>query len=211
MTFVHPVTTVDLLRHGEPLGGQKYRGSLDDPLSPQGWSQMQQVVDAQEIAWQQIVTSPMVRCADFSRKLGETRSVPVHVEPAFREMGFGLWEGKSKQTLLADERFREHLLRFWKNPRDNPPPEGESIPALHDRVCLAWQDMISRCAGTHLLLVAHSGVIRVILSMLLGIPQDNLSRLSIPFAALSRIRLDHIDHNPIPQLLFFNRGGVKSE
>ncbi len=34
-------TIVDLLRHGEPDGGQKFRGAVDDPLSPRGWEQMQ--------------------------------------------------------------------------------------------------------------------------------------------------------------------------
>ena len=28
-----PVTVVDLLRHGMPEGGGRYRGSLDDPLA----------------------------------------------------------------------------------------------------------------------------------------------------------------------------------
>ena len=27
------ITTLDLMRHGEPAGGHKYRGQLDDPLS----------------------------------------------------------------------------------------------------------------------------------------------------------------------------------
>ena len=32
-----PATTLDLLRHGEPIGGSKIRGSgVDDPLSPRG-------------------------------------------------------------------------------------------------------------------------------------------------------------------------------
>ena len=37
-------TTVDLLRHGEPEGGKKFRGAVDDPLSPQGWAQMRTAV-----------------------------------------------------------------------------------------------------------------------------------------------------------------------
>ena len=33
-------TTIDLIRHGEPVGGRKYRGQTDDPLSEKGWAQM---------------------------------------------------------------------------------------------------------------------------------------------------------------------------
>ena len=37
-------TTIDLLRHGEPVGGRMLRGSTDHPLSETGW---QQVTDAE--------------------------------------------------------------------------------------------------------------------------------------------------------------------
>ena len=37
-------TIIDLLRHGEPDGGQKFRGAVDDPLSPHGWEQMRSAV-----------------------------------------------------------------------------------------------------------------------------------------------------------------------
>ena len=33
-------TTIDLIRHGEPVGGSKYRGQTDDPLSEKGWAQI---------------------------------------------------------------------------------------------------------------------------------------------------------------------------
>ena len=34
------ITTLDLMRHGEPVGGRRYRGRTDDPLSEKGWNQM---------------------------------------------------------------------------------------------------------------------------------------------------------------------------
>ena len=38
------LTTIDLIRHGEPVGGRKYRGQTDDPLSEKGWEQMWKAV-----------------------------------------------------------------------------------------------------------------------------------------------------------------------
>jgi alpha-ribazole phosphatase len=29
-------TTLDLMRHGEPVGGRRYSGQIDDPLSEKG-------------------------------------------------------------------------------------------------------------------------------------------------------------------------------
>ena len=38
-------TIIDLIRHGEPVGGQRLRGAQDDPLSALGWQQMRESVD----------------------------------------------------------------------------------------------------------------------------------------------------------------------
>lgn len=39
-TSISASTIIDLLRHGDVEGGQKYRGQLDDPLSELGWNQL---------------------------------------------------------------------------------------------------------------------------------------------------------------------------
>ena len=57
-------THVDLLRHGEVEGGERYRGSTDDALSARGWEQMRAAV-GDACAWTGIVSSPLKRCAEF--------------------------------------------------------------------------------------------------------------------------------------------------
>lgn len=35
-------TRLDLIRHGEPVGGRRFRGdAVDDPLSDTGWQQLE--------------------------------------------------------------------------------------------------------------------------------------------------------------------------
>ena len=76
-------TLIDLIRHGEPAGGRRYRGhGLDDPLTEKGWSQMWNAV-GEFSAWQQIITSPMQRCQAFAHALGERHAIPVTVESRF--------------------------------------------------------------------------------------------------------------------------------
>ena len=58
-------TVVDLLRHGEPDGGQKFRGSVDDPLNVRGWEQMRTAVGNYR-EWEVIISSPLIRCAAFA-------------------------------------------------------------------------------------------------------------------------------------------------
>ncbi|HHO59588.1 MAG TPA: histidine phosphatase family protein, partial [Thiotrichales bacterium] len=61
-------TCIDVIRHGEPEGGRRYRGhSVDDPLTEKGWLQMRSAVP-ENPPWQHIISSPLVRCLDFSRE-----------------------------------------------------------------------------------------------------------------------------------------------
>jgi hypothetical protein len=93
-------TTVDLLRHGEPEGGQKFRGALDDPLSSLGWEQLRTTVgDYRD--WQAIVSSPLIRCAAFAKELAERLDRPLEIMPDFRELNFGAWEGRTSAEVYA--------------------------------------------------------------------------------------------------------------
>lgn len=179
-------TVVDLIRHGEPVGGRRYRGQQDDPLSDRGWQQMRSAVrDCR--SWQQIVTSPLRRCREFAIILGEELDIPVIDEVRFKEIGFGVWEGQTPDELrLSDP---ELLARFYHDPVTNRPRDSEDSYAFIDRVIGAWREMLTRYAGQHVLVVAHAGVIRAVLGHVLEMPVTNMFRLQIDNAAISRIRL----------------------
>lgn len=197
----HPTlpTTVDLFRHGQPDGGDKYRGSLDDPLSPTGWEQMAQVL-GHHAPWQVVVTSPLRRCADFAGELATRLGVDLEVAKAFREMNFGHWEGRTSAELLQSD--RERLLSFWRDPLHNPPPDGEHLDQVRQRVVAAWESLLARHPGRHILLVTHGGIIRVLLGHLLGMPFEHLSRLLVPYAAISRVQVEQVDGRHMPRLVF---------
>ena len=179
-------TTVDLLRHGEPVGGRRYRGQRDDPLSPRGWAQMLTAVEA-EGPWQAVVSSPLARCADFARALAAQRDLPLTLEPRLMEIGFGAWEGRTAAELTRDDPLR--LLRFWNDPEGERPPGAEPLARFEARVLAAWEDCLAAAPGGRLLLVTHAGVIRLILTRVLGMPRQHLYRLQVPSAGLSRVEV----------------------
>ncbi len=58
-------TLVDLMRHGEPVGGVRFRGNVtDDPLSNLGWSQMWDAVGDHH-PWDQLISSPWLAAASL--------------------------------------------------------------------------------------------------------------------------------------------------
>jgi len=192
-------TVIDLLRHGEPVGGRRYRGQIDDPLSERGWSQMRQAV-GDHCPWDTILTSPLSRCAAFAEELASRHGRPLHADSRWMEIGFGEWEGHTADELRRDD--PEILYRFWTDPLTNRPPDAESLGDFRDRVVGAWEEAVAAHAGGHVLVVAHAGVIRMVLRHVLDMPLDRLFRIQVANAGLTRIRVDEAGPHRLPRLIF---------
>lgn len=196
----HSTTTViDLLRHGDVEGGRKYRGQLDDPLSELGWQQLRATTQ-NKANWQHIITSPLKRCANFAKELAQQCDLPLETEPEFKEVSFGLWEGKTADELLQSE--PEQIKKFWHDPVNTTPPQGENLLAFEQRVINAWQKTLAEFQGKHILIISHAGVMRMILCHILGMPLAELFKLDVGLATVSRIQIDHSNNEQWPRLLF---------
>ncbi len=193
------VTTIDLIRHGEPEGGSKYRGHVDDPLSEKGWCQMRDAV-ADHCPWQHIVSSPLIRCAAFAEELALRHALPLAFDARLKEIGFGEWEGKTRtQILAADPRA---LSRFYQDPIANRPSGAERLVEFRARIAAAWTDLLNQYAGQHLLLVGHAGVIRMVMVCVLAIPLEGMFRIHVPNAAITRFRIDGEGDAALSSLMF---------
>ena len=198
---MNAATRLDYLRHGVPEGGSRYRGHrIDDPLSEQGWQQMRKTV-ADLTGWDLIVSSPLQRCAAFAAWLGEVRSLPVVIEHNLREVGFGDWEGRTRDELLRERADEYHA--FYRDPVRNRPAGAEPLEAFGERVAQVFEQLARVHAGQHLLVVAHAGVIRATLGHVLQAPPVCWYRAAVDNASLSRFAYDQygarlISHNWFP-------------
>ena len=187
MKVDHAETVIDLLRHGEPVGGRRYRGQQDDALTELGWEQMWQSVGERD-AWQQIVSSPLQRCHAFATALGERIGAPVHRESRFAEVGFGDWEGKSRTEL--EQLDPGQVSRFYQDPINNRPPGAEPLEDFVERVSGGFTKLLSDYSGQSVLVVAHAGVIRAILSRVLMMPPAAMYRIHVANAGMTRLMSD---------------------
>lgn len=192
-------TIIDLLRHGEPVGGKKYRGHLDDPLSERGWDEMRAAVDGQCL-WDAVVTSPLTRCTVFAQELAKQHRLPLEVEPRFKEIGFGSWEGRTAAELLQAD--PGCVTRFWADPVAHRPPGAEPLTAFAERVLQAWNDVATKHQGRRVLIVCHAGVIRMLIRHVLDMPLNRLFRIHVPSASLTRLAIDHDGAGVLPRLVF---------
>jgi alpha-ribazole phosphatase/probable phosphoglycerate mutase len=193
-------TTIDLMRHGEPVGGRRYRGQIDDPLSQRGWDQMRNAVSTEVPPWQAVVSSPLKRCSEFAQELCTTWEIPLSYDERLKEVGFGLWEGLSSEQIC--EMDGQALKRFYHNPIEHRPVDAESLDHFHLRVNEAYTQVVEEHVGKQILILAHAGVIRNILRETLNAPLESIYRLSIPTASLSRIS---ITSNRPPTILFMGK------
>ena len=180
-------TIVDLMRHGEPVGGRRYRGQIDDPLSEKGWAQMHAAV-GESVPWTRIVSSPLLRCRAFAETLAERHRLPLALDERLKEVGFGAWEGKSAAEI--EQAAPGTLARFKADPLNARPQGAEPLVDFHARVAAALDDLLAQHNGQHVLLVGHAGVMRMALAWALQIPLEHAYRIEVATASLTRLRFD---------------------
>ena len=193
-------TTVDLLRHGEVQGGEYYRGITDDPLSEQGWNQMHKQCANRQ--WQMVISSPLRRCSAFASAWCEQRHLPLQIHPAWMEIDFGDWEGQTADWIATQH--PDALRDFYADPFRYTPPNAESYSDFIGRIRQGWEEVLVKHAGQKILIVTHAGVIRALLSLLLGIPAVQSLQLDVPHACLTRFSCFHDGGGNFIQLNFHN-------
>ena len=178
-------TTLDLMRHGEPVGGRKYRGQIDDPLSGKGWAQMRAAI-TEPVPWSRIISSPLLRCRTFAEELSVQHGLPLAFDAQLKEVGFGVWEGKTAAEIEANA--PGTLARFKADPIHARPAGAESLDAFLARVTAGLENILVGYPGEHILVVCHAGVIRMALAYALAIPLANAYRIEVASAGITRLR-----------------------
>ncbi len=114
-----------------------------------------------------VFCSPMLRCRETWEKLGLACSCEFH--ESLREVDFGRWEGKTFAEVEAGD---TQLVKAWaEDPVNFRFPEGESLTGFRRRVA-ACRELILASDNQRLLVVTHGGVIRHLLCLMLGLPQE---------------------------------------
>ena len=104
------------------------------------------------------------------------------VDARFAEVGFGDWEGRTRQEL--ESQVPGQVARFLRDPVANRPPGAERLDAFISRVHAGLGDVLAAYAGQRVLLVAHAGVIRAVMTRVLDMPPALMYRIHVANAGL---------------------------
>lgn len=185
------VTRIDIIRHGEPEGGEVFRGRTNHLLTAKGRNQFAERLARNDAKWAHIISSPMSRCQESAAMMAKECGITHEIDPRWVEIDYGDWEDKLIAEVMSAE--YECMQQLWQDPLNFCAPNGESVPDLQARVVEGWNSLISKHHGEHVLVVTHGGVMRVLAQHLLSLAPEAMNRLSIPYAGFMRFRIDHSD------------------
>lgn len=176
-------TQIYLVRHGqiESKSEKAYIGQSDLPLSSEGVEQAEKLQEQFKIIPLDCAyTSPLRRCvATMDILLGE-RQIPRFRVDAFKEINMGEWDGKTFAEIK--ERYPGSYEQRGRELDVFAPLAGESFVDLQQRVLPAFAEMVKENATKSIVILAHAGVIRVILANLFGLTIKEVFKWKIPYA-----------------------------
>lgn len=176
------------VRHGATEWSQarRFAGSRDVPLTAFGRLQAEAVSHALAgVGAAAVYTSPLERARTCAEIIAKPHRVEPMVEPGFREMGFGRWEGLSR-TELAERHVAEAAV-WASTPHLATPPDGEALADVARRVRAALDGLVARHRGQTVILVSHAIVTRLIVLDALGLGPERLWSVDASPAGISEI------------------------
>lgn len=150
---------VYVARHGETtwnLAG-RYQGRLESELTPLGMRQARALGEAMRDAGAgRVVSSPLLRCTETARPAAELLRVPVETDERLIEIAHGMWEGRLRDEIAANDPER---YRAWRHdPAHVRFERGESLADVLAR----WRAFAASFQpDVPALVVTHDAVVRV--------------------------------------------------
>ena len=178
-----------LIRHGETNSnlGHKFQGRIDMPLNGNGLQQARKM--AKYMADKKIdaiYSSSMLRARMTAAELAMVKNLPYRNLDSLREISFGDWEGLEYSEI--SRRWPKEMDAFLNRPAEWVPPNGESFPEAEKRCVAAFEQIFDECGhGKNIAIVSHGGIVRLQLCMVLGIPLNNLWKLSVYNVSVSTL------------------------
>jgi len=155
------ISTLLLVRHGETAhnAAGRWQGQTDIPLSDVGRVQATRLAArllqlASDLLPTVVYSSDLSRAVETAQILSMSIGQPVHLQTsAFRERGYGSWEGKS----------RAECAELW--PGHKRPHDGEAWPDVYNRMTAGLSDVLKLHPGAgSIMIVGHGASLKAIIA-----------------------------------------------
>ncbi len=176
------------MRHAETDWNRqrRYQGWRDIALSEKGRRQAEaaaRLLARSPMA--AIWSSPLQRARETAAAIAASHALPVQTSEAFKEMGYGDWEG-----LTVDEvrvRYPETHRTWAETPHLASWPGAESLAGVRERVLAGLEELRERHHGQTVCVVAHGVSGRILILQALGLGLDRLWSLHLSSTGISEL------------------------
>lgn len=173
-----------LIRHGESEFNvqKKFCGCNECDLSSLGKVQAKLLgEEMKNIRLDEIYASPIKRARLTAQAMGEN----IIFDDDLRELNFGEFEGFTFDEI--EKKHPEYLEAMLKKDFSYTFPGGEQMQKFYERVTNAYDKIVKNSKGNRIAIVAHSCVIRCILSYVLINSPDLYWKMHLSNVGVSKI------------------------
>ena len=177
-----------LLRHAETEWNRerRFQGWRDVPLSATGREQAEsaaRLLAATRI--DAVWSSPLARARDTAAIIAAPHRLAVQESEAFREMGFGDWEGLTRDEVR--ERFPDAHRAWAETPHEAAWPGAETLAAVRARALAGLEALRAAHSGQTICLVSHGITGRILILEALGLGPDRLWSFHLSSTGISEL------------------------
>lgn len=160
------------IRHGqtESNAAKLYVGQSESPLSSLGRQQAAALGERlRHAGLDAVYASDLSRAADTAAAVAAHHPVDAIIDPRLRERHYGILDGVGFED-EAPARFPDVCDGLRSASPEYVIPQGESAQQVRDRLSRFTDDLLSAHIGQTVAAVAHGGVVRILLWVLLELP-----------------------------------------
>jgi broad specificity phosphatase PhoE len=177
-----------LLRHAETDWNRerRFQGWRDVPLSATGREQAEsaaRLLAATRI--DAVWSSPLARARDTAAIIAAPHRLAVQESEAFREMGFGAWEGLTRDEVR--ERFPDAHRAWAETPHEASWPGAETLATVRARALAGLEALRAAHTGQTICLVSHGITGRLLILEALGLGLDRLWSFQLSSTGISEL------------------------
>lgn len=133
-----------------------------------------------------IYTSDLMRCVETATIINEYHNIEICKDKKLREINFGIFEDKTYKEI--SRLYPNHRKNWIEQGIEFKMPEGENIDMMIERTIEVIDD-IKKSHHKKVLLVAHSGVIRGILSKFISGNIESYWKYKIDNCGITKIEV----------------------
>ena len=181
--------TLYLVRHSEVITPYQncYNGHNNIPLSQKGMQDAATLKEKlKDVEFGAIFCSDLLRTRQTLKQLSPRAKVTLSTK--LREKSWGKHEGMSFEQIEASGIKYENFIQ-WVNALD-----GETIDAFESRVMEYFHQTIFKTHAENVLVVTHSGVIKIVLKNIKKLSLDEAFSISLPYSEIVTLSLEQPQH-----------------